>query len=407
GAVSDDSCVPVSTTKTVEDVSIGIVPFTVMVNIGTQFKDATWLDWAGKSSVARINFDTQANRKDLFDTTGTTWAGCVEARKSPYDTTDEEPSTIPGKEDTLFVPMFVPDGVSPYLIKDRWGNVVNDAGSRGNYMDDIPPDSAKTCPIMTCRVDTKNGSSSYTLTIGTKVTYPKASCVPASDPVWISSTNSGKTNTYSLLSRKELQSRVCKYTGVSVSNSKTNAGCPSVPVLPMTEAPKLVLDKISDMVANGSTNIQQGAIWGVHALTHGEPLTQGRVRNDTDVRKALIIMTDGENDPPFYDSDFNGGDYFSWGFPYDGRLADTRDEVSTETKIRAIQDAKTIAACATAKALGMEVFTIGLSSPAGVKTMLTTCSSGANYAFFPNSPDQLIPTFRNIANQLAPLSITK
>jgi hypothetical protein len=397
-------------------VSIGIVPFTVMVNIGTQFKDATWLDWAGKSSVARINFDNDdnastpftgpVNRKDLFTQTGTNWLGCVEARKSPYDTTDEEPSTIPGKEDTLFVPLFTPDGFGSQVIY-RNGYYSNDSGSRGNYISDT---SSNTCTVRTCTVVTKNGSSSYTLTIGSKVTTPKASCVPTTDPVRLTGLKSGSTTTevYSLLSKVELQSRLCKYDGASsVSNNNTNYGCPSVPVLPMTETPQLVLDKIDDMVANGSTNIQQGAIWGVHALTHGEPLTQGRVRNDTDVRKALIIMTDGENDPPFYDSDFNGGDYFSWGFPYDGRLADTRNEVSTETKIRAIQDAKTIAACATAKALGMEVFTIGLSSPAGVKSMLTTCSSGANYAFFPNSPDQLIPTFRNIANQLAPLSITK
>jgi hypothetical protein len=82
--------------------------------------------------------------------------------------------------------------------------------------------------------------------------------------------------------------------------------------------------------------------------------------------------------------------------------------VDTETKVRAIQDAKTLAACAYAKVeRHIEVFTIGLSSPAGVKAMLTNCATDAGHAHFPANPSLFLQTFRDIANQLAPLTIAR
>ena len=418
GAVKSD-CTAVSTSKVAENVSIGIVPFTVMVNIGTQYKDAAWLDWAGRSSIARINYDNDDNnltpfagpvsRTTLFNQTATTWAGCVEARKAPYDTTDDPPLTKVGEEDTLFLPYFSPDGVSGYNdagYKDRNGNNLPQA--EGNYILDIPT-LAGICPVKTCTVETKNGTTTYTKTFDTTVTTGE-NCVPALNPVRLFSNTSGgtKKEIYSLLSRLELQNRMCKYNGARPNNTKTNNGCPTVAVLPMTQTPKTVLDKITEMVAAGSTNIQQGTVWGMHALTNQEPMTEGSAKSDIDVRKALIIMTDGENDPPFTGSDFNGGSYFSWGFPFDGRLAQYVNQVDTENEVRAIQDAKTLAACDFAKNnRNIEVFTIGLSSPSGVKAMLTKCSSGAGHYEFPNSASDLIPVFTRIANQLAPLAIAQ
>ena len=411
GAVKSD-CTAVSTSKVAENVSIGIVPFTVMVNIGTQYKDAAWLDWAGRSSIARINYDNDDNnltpfagpvsRTTLFNQTATTWAGCVEARKAPYDTTDDPPLTKVGEEDTLFLPYFAPDGVSAY--KDS--NNFSLPAAEGNYISDTPA----ICPVMTCTMVNKSGTKTYTKVVGATTTQNSANCIPATNAVLISRTTSGTTTTdiYSLLSRLELQNRMCKYNGARPSSAQTNNGCPTVAVLPMTQTPKTVLNKITEMVAAGSTNIQQGTVWGMHALTNQEPMTEGSAKSDIDVRKALIIMTDGENDPPFTGSDFNGGSYFSWGFPFDGRLAQYVNQVDTEAKVRAIQDAKTLAACDFAKNnRNIEVFTIGLSSPSGVKAMLTKCSSGAGHYEFPNSASDLIPVFTRIANQLAPLAIAQ
>ena len=47
------------------------------------------------------------NHFDLFSAMNVPWKGCVEARPSPYDTSDEPPAN--GKPDTLFVPYLWPD----------------------------------------------------------------------------------------------------------------------------------------------------------------------------------------------------------------------------------------------------------------------------------------------------------
>ena len=407
---SSKNCNPLAGAPKNENVRIGIVPFTIMVNIGTQFKDEKWLDWNGESTVARLNFDNDDNedtpflgpvdRKDLFAQTRTTWQGCVEARISPYDTNDEAP-VAPDRAEKLFVPLFTPDGFN---------------GANNTYIDDT---EGGTCQRKICTVRTNNGVKYYTVKIGS-TTYAETSvsCIPP-DPSVISGNNNN--GVYNLLSRHELQERLCKYNGETSKNSETNFACPSVPLLPLTNNPTTVTNKINAMVASGSTNIQQGTIWGLHALTDTAPLTEALPRDDAVVKKVLIVMTDGENDPPFLDNDkFNWGTYYSWGFPNDGRLIETPRDwnhngrlyddtpiMTSETPIRALMDAKTIAACASAKALNIEVFTIGLSSNNSVKQMLRTCAGDAAHYFFPNSPSELNDTFRNIANQLAQLRLAQ
>jgi Flp pilus assembly pilin Flp len=404
------ACTPVDLTAKNQHVKIGIVPFTIMVNIGTQFKDENWLDWSGESTVSRLNFDDDededtlflgpVDRKYLFAQTSTSWRGCVEARISPYDTNDEAPEGI-DRVEKLFVPLFTPDGL------DNTSN---------SYIDD---ERGGTCVLRTCSVTTNKGVKSYTIRNGSTVSAPSpVSCIPP-DPSKIS--GDANNGTYNLLSRHELQERMCKYNGSTTNNSTTNYGCPTVSLLPLTNNPTTVLNKIGNMVAAGSTNIQQGTIWGLHALTNTAPLTEALPRNDAAVKKVLIVMTDGENDPPFIDDEtFNWGNYYSWGFPNDGRLVeepkdlngngrlyDDTPAMTTETPIRAAMDAKTIAACASAKAMNIEVFTIGLASNDSVKQMLINCSSGSGYSFFPTTPTELNNTFRLIAGQLAQLRIAQ
>jgi len=162
---------------------ISLVPFSQSVNVGPQTKDLGWMDVNALSSIHGENFYSTSpvaqfalplepkyaaidlwaealagpeitkvghkkgkgkgkkknannggggggggapvtvNIFDLFDTiNNATWAGCVESRPQPYDTTDDTPST--GTPDTLFVPYFAPDE------PDNAGNVQND------YLDD-------------------------------------------------------------------------------------------------------------------------------------------------------------------------------------------------------------------------------------------------------------------------------
>lgn len=407
-AVNDTTCEPLSGAAVKENVKIGLVPFTLLVNIGTQFKNKAWLDWAGISPLASLNFDDDdnedtlfngpVNRTTLFEQTDTEWKGCIEARQSPYDTTDDAPDT----PDKLFLPLFSPD---PYQ------------GLTNNYLSD----TGGTCQVKTCirRVEQRNcdrwGCAGPTVTsysqnvAGTVTNLGAASCIPSeatqldTDRGWSGNTYV-TTTTYSLLSPRELQERLCKYNGTNVSNSRTNADCPGAAILPLTNAPSTLTTRINQMTANGNTNIQQGTIWGVHMLTDNEPLTDALPRSDS-VAKALIVMTDGENYPK-WSNDMNGSGYFSWGYQWNERMGPLGD-TDTHSEMAAIMDTKTLAACKTARDLGIRVYVVGLAVPASVKDLLDDCASGPEYAFFPETPSDLVDDFKEIAGRLAPLRLAQ
>ena len=113
-----------------DPIKIAVVPFAASVNVGPQYDDASWMDTTGQGkynayetecyanggtlnssgacsvslgspTVATNNFTLFDSLKDS-DGDPVEWAGCVEARPAPYDTTDDAPG------DT-FVPMFAPD----------------------------------------------------------------------------------------------------------------------------------------------------------------------------------------------------------------------------------------------------------------------------------------------------------
>lgn len=93
-------------------VKVAVVPFAAAVNVGSQHRGAAWMDMEGVSPIHYENFEAgfaaPRTRWTLFDDMrSTSWAGCVEVRRSPHDVTDT--LVYPGDPDSYFVPMFAPD----------------------------------------------------------------------------------------------------------------------------------------------------------------------------------------------------------------------------------------------------------------------------------------------------------
>jgi Flp pilus assembly protein TadG len=108
-------------------VKIGLVPFTAAVNVGAYNIAAGWVDSTGLSSLHKEDIDVPLGKTllDLFSGMSTSWRGCVRARTSGYDLTDEPPdSAAPA---TLFVPYFAPDGPS----SDYANNYLVDSSTPG------------------------------------------------------------------------------------------------------------------------------------------------------------------------------------------------------------------------------------------------------------------------------------
>ncbi|MCR6669904.1 hypothetical protein [Devosia ginsengisoli] len=179
--------------------------------------------------------------------------------------------------------------------------------------------------------------------------------------------------------------------------------------MPLTDNAGAILARINAMVASGNTNIQQGTVWGMHALTPGEPLTEALPQAPGRVAKILIVMTDGKNEPQLISSssDMNGSAYYSWGFRYDGRLG-PKSSVDTSGEVTTIMDERTKAACQYAKEhRGIEVYSIGLGASTATKVMLTACASSTSHAYFPNNASQLNEVFRSIAAKLSALRLSQ
>lgn len=114
-------------------VKISLVPFSQTVRVGSTYRNAAWIDQTGASPINDEIFTTatgtqHANRFTLLSSLGTTWAGCVESRKAPYDIQD----TAPSSGATLFTPYFAPD--EPDSSFGNFDNsYVNDGSTSTNW----------------------------------------------------------------------------------------------------------------------------------------------------------------------------------------------------------------------------------------------------------------------------------
>lgn len=462
------------------NVFISVVPFTSFVNVGTANRTASWMSQTGASSVSLQNFDDdddettaftgipagsgRVNRWTLYDEfNNRPWTGCVDARVPPYDTTDDVPNNaVP---DTMFQPVFAPDGPDKGI---RWNStpLPSYLSEAGGTCTRVAPVWVKTETKTNCPSKVQSGSST-TYTDGTyynscnKTVTPTYSgkdvngatiataSVPQTQPAdnstysykntaWCVTTYTGSgsssnnytnrkitTCTYDFSQREKLE-RYCKYKGRTFSGDGARADCPTTALLPLSNQRDTVKGRINDMKAEGATNIEQGAVWGFHAVSPTEPLLAKSY--DEATSKIIIIMTDGENNVSFDDysastdpyNTFGVYDYMAWGLRSNKRLlteaTTPKDSLSTEAQTIAEVNRRTVAACSNAKANNIKIYTIGLSAPnQSTIDMLNACASPnevingqtVDYSQFTSDSAQLTPIFKKIAEQLSQLRLAQ
>jgi Flp pilus assembly protein TadG len=451
------------------NVKIGIVPFTQEVNVGSGNANATWIDRTGNGNITDDNFDNDDNgttpftgtvdRIALFskikDSSGTalSWGGCVEARKSPYDTDDTTPSTA--SPDTLFTPLFAVD--EPGAAASSGSGSNNGQSFSNSYIDDTSP-TCKANPTVVwvetrlgCNKSASGGSAASNFTSATcssttdsytqtdengTVTYPTSvpstlynNPVPnnqASDPsdpsTVYKATKSGtkynntRTITYTYLQNRQLQERLCKYDSAQMAYSVSqgsvygpNGDCPFNAITPLTNSASTITSAINALSPQGGTNITEGAAWGWRVLSPTEPFTEGGVY-DSATSKVIILMTDGEN-TIYPGSNMNLDTYYSaYSFPYNARLVSPA--TSSSSTLAAEMNTRLSTVCTNAKAAGITVYTIGVatsstSDPTGNTALLTNCASSTSDAYFPTTAADLEAAFVSIANQLSALRLEK
>lgn len=452
------------------DVKIAVVPFTMEVNVGTNNADAAWIDRAGTGtgSITPDNFDSDdydgnvfagpVDRIALFNTityngTPLQWGGCVEARRSPYDTTDTPPD--PANPETLFTPFFAPDEPGNAEAPGS-GSRVNGDRFYNSYIGDTGPSCNREPVVVQTTVKTgcsyRGNSASgfaYNCSGATTTSYRETdqtganstiTSLPAqifnnplpsshADAYAYQSTRNGYTNTRTrtytyVFSNREYQERLCKYDGTTMAYAPNvtyaygpNSDCPAAPVAPLAGSPSAVSAAIDAMAADGGTNITQGTAWGWRTLSPGAPFTQGAPYGAA-ISKVMIVMTDGENTAYQYGNMNDSQFYSAYGYPWNstenGRPANTRLGAadSTNSELEGEMNARLGTVCTNAKAAGITIYTIGIatdqtSDPSANQALLTACATDSGKAFFPNSATDLQDTFVKIANQLAALRLSR
>jgi Flp pilus assembly protein TadG len=132
--------------------------------------------------------------------------------------------------------------------------------------------------------------------------------------------------------------------------------------------------KIDAMTASGNTNVTIGLVWGWHALTAGEPLTQGS-EPAPDKDKVIVLLTDGDNTQ--------------------NRWSNSDSQI----------DPRTALACANAKAANIKIYAVRVID--GNATLLRNCATKPSMYYNVNQASQLNSVFSSIAQNLANLRLAK
>lgn len=154
------------------------------------------------------------------------------------------------------------------------------------------------------------------------------------------------------------------YPGLLVDKTKMTVAdnpCPyNNPVRPLSTDFAGLKSQIGTMKAAGSTYVPSGLTWGWSILSPGAPYTEGANydANNRKPRKAIVLMTDGEN---------------TSSMASDGKHTGTSQTAA---------DTTSATLCANIKAQKIEVFVVAfMVTNTAAKTMLSACATDNNHYF--------------------------
>jgi len=146
------------------------------------------------------------------------------------------------------------------------------------------------------------------------------------------------------------------------------------PLRPLTSDWDALTSTISAMTPVGYTNVTIGAAWGMASLSQGAPLPEAAAAGTPRLTKYMILLTDGDNTK--------------------NRFGDGQ----------ATMDLRTEAACNSAKAAGIRVYTIRVID--GNRSLLRNCASETGMYYEVSNATQLAPIFQQIAREISQIRLT-
>ena len=149
-----------------------------------------------------------------------------------------------------------------------------------------------------------------------------------------------------------------------------NAGCGVSPTIPLTRDPAVLKRAVRAMDTDGLTNIPIGLAWGWHALTPDTgPFGAGAAEpyGKADLVKAVVLMTDGENNL----GEAGSNPYTGVGRMDQGRVGVTQEHTFSQRQ-KALDD-RLIALCDNMKARNIIIYAVRVED--GSQDLLRNCAS--------------------------------
>jgi hypothetical protein len=185
-------------------------------------------------------------------------------------------------------------------------------------------------------------------------------------------------------------------------------------IQPLTNDPDIIRRAVDGMVASGNTVIPHGVVWGWHLVSPNEPFPAAPYLpsspSDPSIIKAIVILSDGENNIAGGWNGHNGSIFNAFGYASESpHFTGGSPEARLDDKLRTV--------CANIKAdqtgdgrpNDILIYTIALGIPRGsnVDRLLESCATSSDMHF--NSPEaaDLRRAFQGIAIGLNQLRISK
>ncbi len=172
------------------------------------------------------------------------------------------------------------------------------------------------------------------------------------------------------------------------SNNGINDGCPHANIMPLSSSQTALNARISEMQPDGNTLGNIGMVWGYRLISPDPPFTEGADWDDEEWRKAIIMMTDGDNTVNSVYSSF-------WFTNKNDITVDDLNERFEET-------------CETLKEQNVTIYTVTFTSAIDddTKGYYRRCATDDSKYFDAPSQADLIDVFEQISRELANLHIS-
>ncbi|MGB4057753.1 MAG: TadE/TadG family type IV pilus assembly protein [Alphaproteobacteria bacterium] len=179
----------------------------------------------------------------------------------------------------------------------------------------------------------------------------------------------------------------CNATYCFCRSGTPNQGCPYAYILPLTSDQATLLDRVDDMIPEGNTLGNIGMAWGARVLSPETPFIEGAAWEDIYWKKAVVMMTDGDNT--------ENGTYSAYWATAKNNMSVTKfNDRFAET-------------CEALKEKGVTIYTVTFTSGINedTKNYYRNCATDATHYFDAPSQEELIEVFETISRELSNLHI--